>query len=291
MLQEKLSRLEYFEIYDENYSLIAKTDSLGEMQYSEEYKKKLGSMYNHLGLNERKMYLNKDGEFIVNDKEKEELSQHEEQENKKKEEKYKESKLDNVEPALIEDDLGIDRKSIKYCQEIQDERFFDLVPESKKFSRTGMLIYAKGEFMIIGIKDGKFQQYTSIEPAKPTLKTSKDLDRDGSSIKDENISGILKFKDNREYDFSIDIEHDGRVEFQELRRNLETGELMSADIQTSTQYRASWEVEQMMNKNKNENIEDEMKKLEAMGGKGKIEQIKDDDEEKQKVPWDRDPRR
>lgn len=287
--------LVYYEIYDENYSLIASTDGAGEIQYSDEYIKKLGPTYSYLGLKDRKMYLNRENEFVVNSKPSEELTLEEKQESEKKQKEYEERKVDTVEPAVLEDDLGIDRNSISYCQEINDERFFDLVPESRQeFSRTGMLIYVKGEFMIVGIKDGKFQPYTSIEPAKATMKTSKDLDRDGSNIKDDTITGILRFKHSREYDFSVDIEHDGRIEFQQLRRNLETGELMTADLKTSTQFRATPDVEQMMQKEKNQDIEAEMKKLEALGGEGKIEDIKDreaDEEDNQKVPWDRDPRR
>lgn len=286
--------LTYYEIYDEKYSMLASTDGSGEMQYSEEYKKKLGPMYSHLKLDERKMYLNRENEFTVNDKPKEEMTVEEKVANKNLEQEYEERKIDSPEPALMEDDLGIDRKSITYCQQIKDTRFFDMVPESKQFSRTAMLIYSDKmkTFMVVGIKDGKFQPYTTIEPAKSTLKTSKDLDRTGKYIQDDTITGILKFKGNREFDFSVDIEADGRIEFQQLRRDLETGELMTSDLETDTQYRASWDVEQMMNKNKNKDITEEMKKLEELGGEGNIEQIKDEDEEdKEKVPWDRDPRR
>ena len=295
-------KLEYYEIYDENCSLIANTDGMGEITYSDEYIKKLGPAYSYMGLKDRKMYLNREDEFIVNDKPTKDLTPEEKQESKEKQNEYEKRKLDNVEPAIVEDDLGIDRKSITYCQEIKDERFFDLVPESKEFSRTGMLVLVKGEFMIVGMKDGKFQPYTSIEPSKPTLKTSKDLDRDGSNIKDEGISGVLRFKQNREYDFAANIEADGRVEFQMLRRNLETNEIISSDLQTSTQFRASSDVEELMSKAKNEEVVEAMEKLNEQDGEGTIEDIKkevedekeeekeEEEEEEQKVPWEREER-
>ena len=116
------------------------------------------------------------------------------------------------------------------------------------------------------------------------------MDRDGSNIEEEPISGILRYKGSEELAFSIDFEGDGRVEFQELRRDPKSGKMMVADLETSTQYRATWNVEQMMSKEKNKNITDEIRKLEELGGEAKIEEI-EDEENKEKVPWDGDPRR
>ena len=288
-------QLEYYEIYDEKFNLIATTDGNNEMQYSDEYIKKLGPMYKHLGLDKRKMYLNKENEFVVYDKPKEELVENDIEEIKQKEEVYQERKVDAPEPALIEEDLGISRSSISYCQEIKDKRFFDMVPESAEFSKTAMLIYSSEleTFMIVGVKDGKYQPYNTIEPAKSTLKPVNDLGRDGENIKKgDAITGILNFKGSREYDFSVDIEPNGRIEFQQLRRDFKTGEVVTADLETDVQYRAYWEVEQMMKKETNKDISDEMEKLEESDGNVGVEDIKDkDEEEEEEIRWDRDPRR
>lgn len=292
-VQQDGLELTYYELYDEKYNLIGKTDENGQIQYSKEYTKKLGPVYSYLGLDKREMFLNKEDEFTVNDKPKEKLTKQEIEESRIKGQNYTSKKIDSPEPALMEEDLGLDRKSISYCQEIKDTRFFDSIPESKKFSRTAMLIYSNKlkTFMIVGInKDGKFEPYSTIECAKTTLKPAYDLDRDGSNIEEEPISGILRYKGSEELAFSIDFEGDGRVEFQELRRDPKSGKMMVADLETSTQYRATWNVEQMMSKEKNKNITDEIRKLEELGGEAKIEEI-EDEENKEKVPWDGDPRR
>lgn len=299
--EENGKKIEYYELYDGKQNLIGSTDENGELQYSKEFKEKLGPMASRLDLEERKMHLNKDEEFTVDGKSKEELDPKEKEEKQEKEKIYKEHKLDNVEPALIEDDLGIDRNSISYCDAIKDKRFSEMVPESKDFSSSAMLIYSNKtkEFMVVGIKDGKFQKYNSINPAKSVVKDAKNLGKDGDNIETKSIGGILEFKDKRDSDFAVNIEPTGNVKLQELRRDLNTGKMIASDLETDAQYKANWKVEEMMKKTKKENISNEIQNVEELEEKKivKLEDVKEEDkeanrqeEEYEKVPWDRNPR-
>jgi len=286
--------LEYYELYNDKNELIGRTDENGELQYSKEFLEKLGPLSTHLDLEERDMYLIKDNEFIIEDKPQEELTQEDKELNKQKEEVYEKKKVENVEPALIEDDLGIDRNSISYCDEIKDKRFYEMVPESSDFSKTAMLIYSEktNEFMIVGIKDGKFEKYDSIDSAKSVMKPVQNLNNDGRNIHSQAISGMLQYKHNKEFDFSVNIEPTGEVRFQQLRTDLQTGKVMSADLETSTQYRPEWKVEQMMNEVEKKDISNEVQKVEEQEERKPVhlDEIEEEEEELGKVPWDR-PRR
>jgi len=290
--------LEYYELYNDNNELIGRTNENGELQYSKEFLEKLGPLSKHLDLEEREMYLNKENEFTVQDKPQEELTEEDKELNKQKEEVYEKKKVENVEPALIEDDLGIDRNSISYCDEIKDKRFYDMVPECNDFSKTAMIIYSEktNEFMVVGIKNGKFEKYESIDSAKSTMKPVQNLNNDGRNIQSQAISGMLQYKYNQELDFSVNIEPTGNVKFQQLRTDLQTGKVMSSDLETNAQYRPEWKVEEMMKKEEKKDISNEVKKVEKQEEQkpmhlNEIEEEEEKEEEYQKVPWDRPQRK
>ena len=283
----------YYELYNGKNELIGRTDENSELHYSKEFIEKLGPLAEYLDLKERDMYLNKDNEFTVQDKPQEELTKEDKELNKQKETVYEKKKVENVEPALIEDDLGIDRNSISYCDEIKDKRFYEMVPESNDFSKTAMIIYSEktNEFMVVGIKDGKFEKYNTIDSAKSVMKPIQNFSRDGHPIQSQAISGMLQYKHNKEFDFSVNIEPTGNIRFQQLRNDLETGKVISADLETDTQYRAEWKVEEMMNEVEKKNISKEVQKVEEQEKKEPVYLDEIEEEEYQKVPWDRSHRR
>lgn len=322
-IENKGIKFKYFEMYDDNFDVIGRTDSTGRIEYNKEFLKKLQEkspeFFKKLGFLERDAYLNKNGEFVVNNNSLDKLTEKEKNNNKDKISEYSENSLksqeeiqkkadtgeisertdtDKIEPTDVEQDLGLDKDSITYCVKIKDDRFFDTVPEGRDFARSAFLVYSKElqTFMIVGVKDGKYQPYKTIEPAKSTMKTSANLDREGDNIEEDTITGIMKIKGNNEYSFSVDIEMDGYVEFQQLRRDEKTGEYISADLETHLQYRANEEVERIMDRERNDNITGEIKKFEEKENKSTVtvEDIKDnekeDEEDGQKVPWDRNLR-
>lgn len=284
-------KLEYYELYNDKNELIGRTNEIGELQYSKEFMEKLGPLSSHLDLEERNIYLNKEDEFTVQDKPQEELTEEDKELKKQKEEVYEKNKVENVEPALIEDDLGIDRNSISYCDEIKDKRFYDMVPESNDFSKTAMIIYSEksNEFMVVGLKNGKFEKYNSIDSAKSVMKPVQNLNKDGRNIHSQAISGVLQYKHNKELDFSVNIEPTGDVKFQQLRTDLETGKVMSSDLETDAQYRPEWKVREMMNEVEKQDISNEVQKIEEKEERKNVnlDEIKEEEEDYQKVPWDR----
>ena len=112
--------------------------------------------------------------------------------------------------------------------------------------------------------DGKIKPSDVVEPSQSTLKYSTDLDNDGRPVKEDNIHGIMKIKNNPYYAFSIDIEPTGYIEFQELRvdRTGVVPKYVTADLETTRQYRVSKDVEYKMRKDTNYEIYDEVRKFE-----------------------------
>ena len=63
-----------------------------------------------------------------------------------------------LEPALLENDLGLNPKDIGRMIKIKDKRFYQMVPEAKKYDGDAILAYCKStnKFMIIGMENGKY---------------------------------------------------------------------------------------------------------------------------------------
>lgn len=270
------------EIYDRDNILIAKTDKEGKLnienEYKERIKKQLGEYYVLLGLDdkERDLYLTQNYRTIENEKDKNFISkeieykvsdnkENKEQEDEIKEDtdKSRENKVDVIDKELIGQDLGIDPKDISKCIKIKDKRFYEKVPEARGYDGDAILAYSSSQnkFMVIGYQNGKYVQCESIEPSYGTMKTSIDLDRTGEDVETQPITGIMKIKGNANYDFAVNLEFGGTVEFQELRVDRSTGKYISADLRTQGQYQTSWEVEQLMDKARNRNIHDEVQEF------------------------------
>lgn len=151
----------------------------------------------------------------------------------------------------------------------------------KKYDGNAMLVYSKklGKFVIGGMVDGHFKKSEYIEPSRSTMKTSIDLDHDGNEVKRDNIHGIMQVKNNPYYAYSIDIEPTGYIEFQELRvdRSKSTVQYVSADLETTRQYRSTKEVERTMRRTTNYEISDEVEKFNELEKEDEEEDIELED--------------
>lgn len=263
------NKITLYEIYDENQILLAKTDKEGKISYEESYKDKLkknfGKFYEESGIEERDSYLIREREFIVGDKPYKELNEKEKEQLVIKEEKQKDKKVEEKEmdnPEIARKDLKYSDDDILYSVEIKDKRFYKQVPDAKKYEGNAMLIYSKkeGRFVIGGMVNGHFEKSKYIEPSMSTMKTSIDLDNNGRPVERDNIHGIMQIKNNPNYAYSIDIEATGYIEFQELRidRTKSIPQYISADLETTRQYRSSKEVEYAMRMDTNHEIYDEV---------------------------------
>lgn len=268
-----------FEIYDKDKKKIAQTDIDGLLtlypEYKDKLKGKLQDYYDQLGLEDekRKMYLHKrdfsveheednftskERGFNVEDKPESQMTKEEKEAQLEEIRENRKENVDTIDPNLIEEDLGIDEKDLGSIVKIKDKRFYDKVPEARNYDGDAMLVYNKkiNQFMVIGMQDGKYVQCDAIEPSYATMKTSIDLDRTGKNVENQEIGGIMKLKGNNDFDFAVNIESFGEIEFQELRKD-ENGKYMSADLQVQGKYATSYEVEKMMNKGRNKYISDE----------------------------------
>lgn len=266
---ENDSKISVYEIYDENQNLLAITDKDGKITYTERYKEKLknnfGKFYGEAGIDERDFYLVREGEFSVSDKPYKDLNREEKEKLQEKAEKQKDKKVDEKEmdnPEIARKDLQYSDDDILYSVEIKDKRFYDQVPSAKEYDGNAMLIYSKkeGRFIIGGMVNGHFEKSKYIEPSMSTMRTSIDLNDDGEKVQTDNIHGIMQIKNNPNYAYSIDIEATGYIEFQELRidRSKNPVEYVSADLETTRQYRSSKEVEYAMRRDTNHEISDEV---------------------------------
>ena len=258
-----------YEIYDEKQNLLAKTDIEGKLIYEESYKEKLkknfGKYYDESGIEERDSYLIREDEFVIGEKPYRELNEKEKAKVDKKQEKQKEKKVDEKEldnPEIARKDLKYGDDDILYSVEIKDKRFYDQVPSAKQYEGNAMLIYSKkeGKFVIGGMVNGHFEKSDYIETSKSTIKTSIDLDKKGQPVKRDNIHGVMQISNNPNYAYSIDIEPTGFIEFQELRvdRTKNPVQYVSADLETTRQYRSGKEVEYTMRRDTNHEIYDEV---------------------------------
>lgn len=262
-------KISIFEFYKDG-QLIATTDEKGVLSFTNEYKKTLAKCsegyYKALNLSKRKpTVITK--EDLERRLEQEEDKKPKDEENKDNEEKKEEDK-DAVDPKEIESELGLEEGDIESCTEIVDKRFYDKVPEARGFDGYARLAYSKSrnEFIIIGKDNGKIVEAETIMPGKGTMKTSVDLDSDGNPVTTQSISAILQLKGNNEYDFAVNLNPTGILEFQELRWDDINQKYMSSDLETRGDIRqkTTKEVDDMMKNTTNNDITTEIDKYEDL---------------------------
>jgi len=255
-------------------------------------KKNFGKFYDESGVEERSSYLIRENEFVIGDKPYKDLNEKEKVKLQEKQEKQKEKKVDEKEldnPEIARQDLKYSEDDILYSVEITDKRFYNQVPSAKQYEGNAMLIYSKkeGKFVIGGMVDGHFEKSEYIDTSRSTMKTSIDLDNNGNPVERDNIHGIMQISNNPDYAYSIDIETTGYIEFQELRidRTKNPPQYVSADLETTRQYRADKEVEYAMRKDKNHEIYDEVddfNKIEQNDKEAELDDLGDRDKEEEK---------
>lgn len=331
-------KISTYEIYNKKGEKIAGSNEKGNIEFTQEYKEKLDKipkeLYNKIGFDKREMKIediekNKNVEKVIeNTNDKENVVEKKETKNTNndmKKETKKDSKKDKEIPKSkkekiqkMSNDLDVDINDIKSSSEIKDKEFYRLVPEAiRDFKGWVSIVYigSTNEFKIIGqdMKTGKFKPLKTVLPSQAVeQKTTIDIESRGENVERKsigNLGGVLKIKGNTEYSFSANIKEIGPIEFKELRREKNTGEYLATEMKTTYQWPINREAEKIMEKRKNEDIIDEVKKYKKEELKGnKVvnqEKIKDEniktekekereqeekkkqlDEEKQKVPWE-----
>ena len=176
----------------------------------------------------------------------------------------KESKVNKI--HKIEKDLGLDMNDIRSCTKVNMKGdinlFRDKVPEAKEYDIVQLVYLNKEkEFRFIGKKYGEPYKYlNSIEPSKETIKKSINVKDNGEKIEENNINGLMKLNSDRNYDFAVNITKYGEIELNILRKDQVTNRYMATQIETTTQKPNSRQVKEMMDKDRNCDISEEIAK-------------------------------
>ncbi len=314
-----------YDIYSKEGELIGRSDEQGNVELTEEYKEKLQEKYKEfykkLGINKRKAKISQIEKYTEEKTEeneiesKEQVISEEENEVDKKENKKEIEKTDklqeNEQVEKMEQSLGLDPKDIKSSSEIKDLEFYKLVPEAKKYKGNVSIVYigSTNEFMIVGVdrKTGQYKQLETVEASRAAevgeTNRTIDIGRDGSEVEAKSLKAVMNIKGDKEYSFAAKLEGINPIELKELRRDPHSGEYISADLETSHQYPVNEKVADMMDKDKNVDVRDEVDRYnkEVSEGKevttiGNIEdekakvnkgnKEKQEDKGKEKTPWE-----
>ncbi len=278
-----------YEIYDEDSNLVATVNELGEIQFDEEFLENLRDIneeyFNSLTLDEAEFELpeelEKDDVVLT----REELE--EKQSEKRLEEVSKEIGTDEIESySEIDTDQTPTFEKLTNKQELdanvrvtQTETLADLIPEIKEkgIEKIGVVYsdHSKGQsgrFSFIGIdKDGNLQTIDSLENIDGTTtgqKVTSINSVDGSTIEQEQVAGMVRLGDrgttNGEEEYLSVRQGDyGIIEVDYVRADLSKPEderYISAPIETKNIYPTTREVRDFMDRSKNTEIDDELRR-------------------------------
>ena len=300
-----------YEIYNKKGERIATADEQGNIEFTEQYKGKLEKMpkelYDKIGFDKRNAKVKE----LEKKKEEKEYEKNKDTKDDKKEEKDKDTEADkesedekdnkdeqkeeevpeNEEEKRekMEEDLGIDEKDIQSSSEIKDERFYQLVPEARDCKGYVSIVYigSKNEFQIIGVnlQTNKYEPLQTVTASQAVEQNSSiDVGRDGKNVERKSLKAVLTIKGEAEYSFAAKLENMDPIELKELRKDFNTGEYISSDLETTHQYPVTEEIEQFRNEAENPDIIEEVRKFkkkeEAVNGDivTNIKEIKDDDQ-------------
>ena len=278
-----------YEIYDEDSNLVATVNELGEIQFDEEFLENLREIneeyFNSLTLDEAEFELPEELEKDDIVLSKEEIE--EKQSEKRLEEVSKEIGTDEIESySEIDTDQTPTFEKLTNKQELdanvrvtQTETLADLIPEirEKGIEKIGVVYsdHSKGQngrFSFVGIdKDGKLQTIDSLENIYGTTtgqKVTSINSADGSVVEQEQVAGMVRLGDrgttNGEEEYLSVRQGDyGIIEVDYVRADLSKPEderYISAPIETKNLYPTTREVREFMDRSKNTEIDDELRR-------------------------------
>ncbi len=281
-----------YEIRDQDNNLIASVNELGEIQFEESYLESLREInegyFDSLTLDEAEFELPEELERddIVLTKEEIEEKQSERRISdiskaigSKEINSYSEMKTDQT-PVF---DKVVNKQEIDPNARVtQGETLADMIPEIKEkgIVKVGVVYsdYSKGQngrFSFVGIdKDGQIQTVDSLENTQGTTtgQTITSINsRDGSLVEQEQVSGLVKINgrsttNGQEEMLSVRVGQYGILEVDYVRADLSRDKderYLSAPIETKNQRPTSREVRDVMDKNRNTEIEEELERAEG----------------------------
>ena len=278
-----------YEIRDEDNNLIASVNELGEIQFEEAYLESLREInegyFDSLTLDEAEFELPEElgkEDLVLN---KEEIEEKQSQKRigdiskviKSKEiNSYSEIKTDQT-PVF---DKVVNKQEIDPNAKVtQGETLADMIPEIKQkgIVKVGVVYsdHSKGQngrFSFVGIdKDGQIQTIDSLQNTQgaTTGQTITSINsRDGSVVEQEQVSGLVKIggrstANGQEEMLSVRVGQYGILEVDYVRADLSRDKderYLSAPIETKNQRPTTKEVREVMDKNRNTEIEGELER-------------------------------
>ena len=278
-----------YRIYDEDNNLIATVDKEGNVLFSPEYLENIDERYlETLDLEDAEFELPEElgkDDIVLNS---EELEM---EENKKRLDdvskgigsnninSYSEMKTDQT-PAFekVTNKQELDPNT----RVTQTETLADMIPElrEKGIVKIGVVYsdHSKGQngrFSFVGLdKDGQIHNIDSLENTQGTTtgQTVTSINsRDGSVVEEEQVAGLVRINgrnslNGQEEMLSVKVGQYGILEVDYVRADLSEDKgnrYLSAPIETRNIRPTTREVREFMDKSKNVNIEDELKRSEA----------------------------
>ena len=280
-----------YEMYDEDNNLVCSVDEKGEIafdsKYIEDLQRRGEGYFKQLNLdaaefelpNEREkdsITMNKEElEKLENDKKLEEISKLTGEQDIKS---YSEANT-NQQVELF--DKVTNKQEIDPNLKVtQTETLADMIPEIKEkgYERIG-IVYSKagegqtGRFSFVGItKDGQIGTIDSLENTEGTTtgqKITSINSRDGSEVEEEQVAGMVRINGRKragqEEFLSVKVGQYGIIEADYVRAELSEDKekrYISAPIETQNQRPTTREVRDFMDRNRNVDMEDELKRAE-----------------------------
>ena len=304
--EDNLKQAFIYEIYDENNNLIASVNEHGEVIfdqiYMESLKEKNGPYFNQLDLEDAEFELLEEEQKDAITIKKDEL---EKIENDKKLEKI--SRLTGEKDIKSYSEMKTEQKplfdKLTNKQELdadvrvtQTETLADMIPEIKEkgYVKIGV-VYSNpekgqnGRFSFVGItRDGEIGTIDSLENTEGTTtgQTITSINsRDGSKVEEEQVAGMVRINGRKragqEEMLSVKVGQYGILEVDYVRAELSEGKetrYLSGQVETQSLKPTTRDVREFMDRNRNTNMNDELKRAKPeinRDGETRIENIDD----------------
>ena len=204
-----------------------------------------------------------DSEKTVEDNEKENLEKDKNPDKEKKTLSKKQVESISTKQEIKTEQKVTDKDTMASLLNVQGKGYRKIaIVYSDKFKEAGNTT----KFSFVGIKqDGSAEKIDTIEQAYGTNPTKNvhSVNRDGSKIEEEKVNSIFKIKGKTETQIAVDIGNMGTIEPSLVRTPAQDNEeAISIPIETSNIRPTTRETRELMNRNRNTRVKEEIQRTE-----------------------------
>ena len=205
-----------------------------------------------------------DSEKTVEDNEKENLEKDKDPDKEKKTLSKKQVESISTKQEIKTEQKVTDKDTMASLLNVQGKGYRKIaIVYSDKFKEAGNTT----KFSFVGIKqDGSAEKIDTIEQAYGTNPTKNvhSVNRDGSKIEEEKVNSIFKIKGKTETQIAVDIGNMGTIEPSLVRTPAQDNEeAISIPIETSNIRPTTRETRELMNRNRNTRVKEEIQRIET----------------------------